>query len=403
MSLVLSRRQRALRPSASIAAKARVTELRRAGRRITDFTLGEPDLDTPAHVILAAHAAARNGQTRYTSSGGTLDLRVAICEKLSRENAISCEPTQIVVGCGAKQLIGAALAATLDEGDEVIIPAPFWTSYPDIVRMCGGTPVIVSCNRTEGFKLQPEQLTAAISPRTKWLILNAPNNPTGAIYTAEELRRLIGVVLNYPNLWLMTDEIYEHFFYGDEPVHSPASLSPEICQRSLIVNGVSKTYAMTGWRIGYAAGPETLVRAITDVISQSTTCPSSVSQAAALAALSGDQTFVRDAAKLFRERRDCMVIGLNKIAGISCDLPDGAFYAFPSVAGLIGKFTPENKRLKDGSDVAAYLLDHAGVAVVDGEAYGASEFLRLSFANSLKIIEDGCGHISAACADLTTG
>ena len=400
MTIALSDRVNSLKPSASIAAKAIVNDLRAKGRKIIDLTIGEPDLDTPPHIIEAATAAMRAGDTHYTASNGTPMLRQAISAKLTRENGISVPPERIVVGCGAKQLIFEAFAATLNEGDEVIVPAPYWVSYPDIVSLNGGTPVIVACDRSTGFKLSGPALEAAITPRTRWVILCAPSNPTGAVYAQDELAELAKVLLRHPHVAVMTDDIYEHLVYDDATVDNLLRIEPALEDRILLINGLSKAYAMTGWRIGYAAGPTEVVGAITKLLGQSTTCPSSISQAAAVEALNGDQTPVREMVALYQRRRNLMHEGLNAIPGLRCDLPAGAFYIYPDVSDLIGRRTPQGKVLQSDTDLTLYLLEAVGVAVMDGSAYGMSPCLRLSFATSEETIAEGCALIAQACAAL---
>ncbi|RTE93649.1 pyridoxal phosphate-dependent aminotransferase [Bradyrhizobium sp. LVM 105] len=400
MSLKLAERVARLKPSASIAAKKKVTELLASGRSVVDFTIGEPDLDTPPHIIDAAIAAMRKGDTHYTATAGTPELREAICAKLERENGVRYRPDDIVVGCGAKQLIFEAFAATLSQGDEVIVPAPHWVSYPDIVGVNEGVPIVVACGENVGFKLTPAALEKAITPRTRWLILNSPNNPSGAVYSREEMRELTDVLKRHPNVWLMTDEIYEHLVYGGRASASPVQIAPELAARTMIVNGVSKAYAMTGWRVGYAAGPKDLVDAVTKLLGQSTTCASSVSQAAALAALTGDQSHIEQTRRLYATRRVRMIELLEGTPGLRLSKPDGAFYLYPSVAGLIGRKTTSGYVLKDDLDVALYLLDVANVAVMDGTSYGLSPYLRLSFATSMSAIELGCANIRKACEAL---
>ena len=397
---ILSTRLERIQPSASVAAKARVTQLVKEGRDIVDFTVGEPDFDTPTHIIEAAYRAALRGETRYAPTTGTPALKRAVQEKFRRENGLSYELDQLVVGIGAKQIIFNTLMATVDEGDEVIVTAPYWVSYPEMVRFNGGTPVIVPCPEETGFKLTPQALEAAITPRTKWLILNAPNNPSGAVYSGQELAALAQVLERHPHVWVLTDEIYEHLSYGDAPYASLAAVSPALAARTLTVNGVSKAYAMTGWRIGYAGGPATLIKAIDKLMSQSTGGASSVSQAAAVQALAGPQTFVTDARRTFTQRRNRIVQLLNQIPGLLCPVPEGAFYVFPSCAGLLGKAGPDGKVLGNDLDVSMYLLEAANVAVIDGSAYGLSPHLRLSFATSMDRIEEGCRRIAEACAAL---
>lgn len=398
---IVARRLALVKPSASIAAKARADALRAAGKQIVDFSVGEPDFPTPAHIVAAGVAALTGGQTRYTASPGTLPLRQAIAKKLERENDLHYSPSEIVVGAGAKHIIFNAFEASLNEGDEVLVPAPYWVSYPDMALINGGTPRIIDCPASAGFKLTPEALEAAITPRTKWLVLNSPNNPTGAVYTQDELQRLGEVLLRHPQVWVMTDEIYEHFSYGDVRCHSIVATVPALRDRALVVNGVSKSYAMTGWRIGYGSGPEALIKAITLLIMQSTTCATAAAQAAATVALEGPQDCVAQASRLFERRRDRLYQQLGAIDGIACDLPPGAFYIFASVAGLIGRRTPAGLVLKTDRDVFDYLIDEAGVVTVDGTSYGLSPYLRFSFATSEDQIDRGCEAITRAVALLT--
>ncbi len=396
----LAGRARAIKPSPSMAAKSRVDQLRAQGRDIIDFTVGEPDLPTPAHIVQAGIDALNSGDIRYTSSTGAKPLLEAVRAKFQHENGLDYGLDELIVGVGAKQLIFTALAATVQAGDEVIVPAPYWVSYPDMVLVNDGTPVVVACPESDGFKLTPEALERAITPRTKWVLLNTPSNPTGAMYGAEELRALARVLARHPQVWLMTDEIYEHLAYGDARHASPAAVAPELAARTLTINGVSKAYAMTGWRLGYAGGPKALIKAMATLISQSTSCVSAISQSAARVALTADQQCVHDAAALFHERRDRIVALLNEVSGIRCPVPQGAFYVYPSVAGLLGKRTPAGRKLESDLDVVMFLLDEAGVAGLDGAAYGLSPYLRLSFATSMENIEEGCRRIREACARL---
>lgn len=393
---ILAGRLSAIKPSPSMQAKARVTELQAQGRDIVDFTLGEPDLGTPHHIIKAANAAMARGETRYTGSRGTPELCRAIQYKFRTENDLSYSLDEIVVANGAKQIIFTALTATIEDGDEVVIPAPYWVSYPDMVRLHGGVPVIVPCGEETGFKLTPAMLERAITKRTKWLILNSPNNPTGAVYSAEELAALADLLRCYPQVWVMTDEIYEHFVYDGMTAHSFLKVAPLLRDRTLTINGLSKAYAMTGWRIGYAGGPAGLIGAIVTLLSQNTSCPNSIAQAAAVEALSGDQSFLRESAALYAGRRNRIVGALNAIYGMNCGMPMGAFYAYPSVAGIIGRCTPEGKLLATDLDVVLYFLDHADVAVLDGGAYGLSPYVRFSFATSNERIDAGCKRIQQA-------
>jgi aspartate aminotransferase len=383
-----------------MAAKARVDALRAEGRDIADFTIGEPDFPTPPHIVQAGIDALMAGHTRYTAATGTPALRRAIADKLLRENSLSCGVEQIVVGIGAKHIIYNAFAASLNPGDEVIIPTPFWVSYPDMVAINGGTPVIVGCDERSGFKLSAAALERSITPRTRWLVLNTPNNPSGAVYTASELQALCQVLMRHPQVWVMTDEIYEHFVYRGARHVSPLQVEPALAERTLVINGVSKAYAMTGWRIGYGAGPRALMQAIGLLITQSTTCASGISQAAAAAALSGPQQCVAEGAALFAQRCERIVALVNAIDGMRTTAPDGAFYIFPSVQGLLGKRTPQGKVLADDVDVMMYFLEQAGVATIDGTSYGQPGYLRISFATSMERIEEGCARIAVAVAAL---
>ncbi|WP_034300516.1 pyridoxal phosphate-dependent aminotransferase [Herbaspirillum sp. RV1423] len=398
---LLANRLSAVKPSPSMAAKARVDALRAAGRKIIDFTIGEPDFATPAHIVAAGVDALQSGHTRYTGSTGTPALRAAIAAKLERENGLKYGADDIVVGNGAKHIIYSAFAATLNDGDEVIIPTPYWVSYPDMAAINGGVPVIVHCDASSGFKLTAAALESAITPRTRWLVLNTPNNPSGAVYTADELRAICAVLLRHPQVWLMTDEIYEHFVYGGARHVSPLQVEPALAARTLVVNGVSKAYAMTGWRIGYGAGPRVLMKALALLMSQSTTCPNAMSQAAAVTALSGPQQCVQEGRDLFSSRRDRIVALINAIPGLSCLPPDGAFYVFVDVAGLVGKHTQQGAALGNDVDVMMYFLEQAGVATIDGASYGQPSYLRMSFATSIEQIESGCQQLRDAVSQLT--
>ena len=399
-SRIAARVQR-IKPSPSSAAADRAAELRRQGKTIVNLVVGEPDFDTPAHIRQAAFEAMERGETRYTQTAGTPALRAAIAAKLQRENGLTYDPKHIIVTCGAKHAIFNALAISVEAGDEVLIPAPYWVSYPDMALACDGEPVIVPCTEDDGFKLTPAALEAAITPRTRWLIINSPTNPTGATYSATELRALADVLLRHPHVLVMMDDIYEHIRFEGEASQHLLSIEPELSSRTLVVNGVSKTYAMTGWRIGYAAGPADLIAAMDTLQSQSTSNASSISQAAALAALNGDQTFVQQSVRTYKARRDHALEALNAIPGISCKTPGGAFYLYVNCGGMIGRTTPQGKRLEGDADVVLYLLEHAGVALVAGSAYGVSPFFRMSIATSIEIIDEGCRKIAAAVAALT--
>ena len=396
----LSERVLSIAPSPSVAANALVAQLRAQGQDIVNFTVGEPDLNTPAHIVEAAREAMASGDTHYTSTLGTPLLRHAIVTKLARDNALEYSLEEVVAGSGGKQIIFEALAATLNPDDEVIVHTPYWVSYPDITRLNGGTPVVIHGHESNGFKLTPAELEDAITPRTKWVILNSPNNPSGAVYSVAELQALAQVLRDHPHVLIMADEIYEHFVYGDEPYVSFPAAAPDLKERTLIVNGASKGYAMTGWRLGFGAGPKWLIAAIGKLLSQSTTCPSSISQAAAVAAFSGDQGPVQAMSTLYKGRRDIMLLALEGVPGLTWTVPDGAFYVFVNVKGLLGKTTPRGQVLNTDGDVVKYWLEEAGVATVVGEAYGISPYVRLSFASGEAVIQDGCARIRRACEAL---
>ncbi len=395
----LARRMQVIKPSASMMAKKKVDTLRAEGKHIIDFTLGEPDLHTPAHIAQAGISAIQQGHTRYTSTSGIKPLLLAIQQKYQRENQLNFGLDQLLVGTGAKQLIFSALSVTLNKDDEVIIPTPYWVSYPDMVLLNDGKPVILETEGSNGFKITPAALETAITSKTKWLLLNSPNNPSGSLYTEAELRDILAVMERHPHVLLMIDEIYEHFSYEQGYV-SPLTVNPAIADRTLLINGVSKAYAMTGWRLGYAAGPAPLIKAMATLISQTTSCASEISQEAAVAALSGDQTCVRETTALYKARRDTIVDLLNTIPGVTCPTPGGAFYVFPSVQALIGKTTPMDTTLNNDLDVVHYFLDAAGVAVLDGTAYGVPGYIRLSFATDMETIKSGCEQLSKACNQL---
>ncbi|WP_120520955.1 aspartate transaminase [Arthrobacter celericrescens] len=390
-----------IKSSPSVAAAARVRELKAEGRTIIDLTVGEPDFDTPEHIKAAAVAAIEAGETKYTSVTGTPALQSAILGRLERHAGISYGKNEITVGGGAKQVIFLALMATLDAGDEVIIPAPYWVSYPDMVLANEGTPVIVRCGGDTGFKLSPEALRGAITPQSKWLILNTPSNPTGAVYSRDELAALAGVLEEFPQLLVLTDEIYDEINFGSGRIASLVEVAPALKDRILLVNGVSKAYAMTGWRIGYAAGPAPVVAAINKLQSQMSSCPSSVSQAAAAAALSGDQSFVSESVEVYRGRRDTAVAGLSAIDGLSCTAADGAFYTWVNCSGVIGKTTPAGATIRNDEDFTLYLLDAASVAVIQGSAYGLEPYFRISFATDLDTIQSAVVAIDKAVRTLS--
>ena len=391
-------RRIAMNPIIKILNQVRAME--RAGHKLVNFSVGEPDFDTPAHIQDAAVAAMRRGETRYTTSDGTAELKEAVRAKFRRENGLEYALSQIGVGSGAKHIIYNALQCTLNPGDEVIIPAPYWTSYPEVVTFCDGTPVIVSCGLESGFKMSPQQLAGAITPRTKWLILNTPSNPTGAAYSADELRALGEVLAGHPHVLVLADEMYEHLLYDGMQRASLAQVAPWMYGRTLTVNGVSKTYAMTGWRIGYAGGPEALLRAMANIQSQATSNPCSISQAASVEALNGPQDIVLERGAVFQRRRDLMVRMLNEVPGMACPMPKGAFYAWVDCSGLMGRRTRDGSVIADDTQLAVYLLERGRVATVQGSGFGLSPYLRLSYAASFEDIEAGCHQIREACEEL---
>jgi len=396
----LAQRLSLIKPSPTIAVTQKARDLQAAGRDVIGLGAGEPDFDTPENIKDAAIAAIRRGDTKYTAVDGTPALKAAISGKFKRENGLDYEADQITVGSGGKQVIYNALLATVEQGDEVIVPAPYWVSYPDIALLCGGKPVIVPCSQNNLFRLRPEDLEAAITPKTKWLILNSPSNPTGAVYSAAELKALGGVLLKHPHVWVLTDDMYEHVLYDDREFATIAQVEPRLYERTLTVNGVSKAYCMTGWRIGYGGGPSPLIKAMAKLQSQSTTNPSSISQAAAVEALNGPQHFIAEHNKVFRERRDLVVRMLNQAPGLACSTPEGAFYVYPSCAGAIGKKTPQGKPIANDSDFVTYLLEAEGVAAVQGAAFGQSPFFRISYATSTEALHEACTRIKRACAAL---
>jgi aspartate aminotransferase len=400
MSLLAPRLER-IRPSLSQAATQRARELRAAGRDIIGLASGEPDFDTPVHIREAASAAMARGETRYTNVDGTAELKAAIVQKFKRENGLDYAPDQISVGSGAKQVVYNAMMASLAPGDEVIVPAPAWLSYTEIAMLAEGTPVVVPCGQNQGFKLRPEALDAAITPRTKWLVLNSPSNPTGAAYDARELKALAEVLLRHPHVHVLADDIYEHILFDGRKFSTIAQLEPRLYERTLTINGVSKAYAMTGWRIGFAGGPKPLIKAMAKLQSQCTSNPSSIGQAAAVAALTGPQDFIAPRAAEFQARRDTVVALLNQAPGLHCHMPEGAFYVYPSCAGLIGKKRPDGRVIEHDEDVVIHLLESVGVAVVQGSAYGLSPHFRISIATSMAELEEACGRIATACAALT--
>ncbi|MDG1471491.1 aminotransferase class I/II-fold pyridoxal phosphate-dependent enzyme [Pseudosulfitobacter sp. SM2401] len=390
-----------VKPSPTIAVTNKAAEMKAAGFDVIGLGAGEPDFDTPQHIKDAGIAAINSGKTKYTAVDGIAELKQAICAKFKRDNGLDYTPSQVSVSSGGKQVLYNALMATLNEGDEVVIPAPYWVSYPDMVLLAGGTPVVAEASIQTGFKLTADQLEAAITPKTKWLIFNSPSNPTGAGYTWEELKMLTDVLMRHPHVWVMTDDMYEHLFYDDFKFCTPAEVEPRLYDRTLTVNGVSKAYAMTGWRIGYAAGPEKLIAAMRKVQSQSTSNPCSISQYAAVEALNGTHDFVPVNNKVFQRRRDLVVKMLNDADGISCPTPDGAFYVYPSIAELIGKTSAKGTTISDDETFAAALLEETGVAVVFGAAFGLSPNFRVSYATSDEALLEACTRIQTFCAALT--
>ncbi|OQW43127.1 MAG: aspartate aminotransferase [Proteobacteria bacterium SG_bin5] len=387
-----------IKPSPTLAVSARAAALKSEGVDVISLGAGEPDFDTPDFIKDAAIEAMRAGQTKYTEVDGTPALKAAIAEKFKRDNGLDYAPSQISVNVGGKHTLFNAMVATLDPGDEVIVPAPYWVSYPDVVLFAGGTPVVVPAGPNQRYKLLPEQLEAAITPRTKWLILNSPSNPTGAAYSADELRALGEVLLRHPHVWVFADDMYEHIVYDGFAFATIAAVVPELYARTLTVNGCSKAYAMTGWRIGFAGGAEWLIKAMAKLQSQSTSNPCSIAQAAAVAALTGDQGFLAERAAVFQARRDLVVAALDATPGLCCPRPEGAFYVYPDCSGLIGKTTPQGQRLDDDQAIAAYLLESARVAVVPGAAFGLSPAMRLSYATSTEALSEACRRIHEACA-----
>lgn len=396
----LAARLRRIKPSPSTTAADRASELRRQGKSIVSLVVGEPDFDTPLHIRQAAAEAMNKGATRYTLMAGTVELRQAIVAKLQRENGLAYGMDEIIATSGAKSAIYNALAISIERGDEVIIPAPYWVSYPDMVLACDGTPVTVACPEENGFKITPQQLEAAITSRTRWLLINSPSNPTGASYTLDEYKALARVLDRHPQVQVMTDDIYEHIRFDGKPTPHILHAAPQLRDRTLVINGVSKTYAMTGWRIGWIAGPRPYVQALDTMLSQSAGTCCAVSQAAAAAAMNGDQRFIAESVAVYQQRRDRTVAALNEIPGISCRSPEGAFYLYVNCAGLIGRTTPQGIRLESDTDVVLYLLESEGVAAVAGTAYGLSPYFRVSIATTIETLDEGCKRIARAVAAL---
>jgi aspartate aminotransferase len=411
MEITMKIEATSFRPASRIAAVgvsrilqigARAATMKRDGLPVIILGAGEPDFDTPDNVKKAAKAAIDRGETKYTALDGTPALKKAIVDKFRRENSVDYGVDEVTVGAGAKQILFNAFMATLDAGDEVIIPTPYWTSYSDMVEICGGVPVLIPCNASAGFRLQAEQLERAITPNTRWVLFNSPSNPSGAAYGEADYRPLLDVLLRHPHVWLMVDDMYEHIVYDGFKFVTPAAIEPRLKGRTLTINGVSKAYAMTGWRVGYAGGPKALIKAMAVIQSQSTSCPCSVSQAAAIEALNGSQDFLKQRQESFRRRRDLVVNRLNAIEGLNCRTPEGAFYTFSDCAEVLGKMTTDGKRIETDSDFTDYLLEHAHVAVVPGSAFGLSPFFRISYATSQDELVEALDRIERACATLSS-
>lgn len=396
LSQALSR----IQPSATLAVSDKARTLIAAGRDVIGLGAGEPDFDTPDHIKQAAIEAISKGQTKYTNVDGIAELKQAICAKFKRDNELDYDPAQCLVTAGGKFVIYNALMATLNAGDEVIIPAPYWVSYVDIVNLAGGTPICIETRQEDNFKLQAEQLEAAITDKTKWFIFNSPSNPTGAAYHAAELQKLTDILAKHPHIWVLSDDMYEHLTYDDFVFTTPAQIEPQLYERTLTMNGVSKAYAMTGWRIGYCAGPMELIKAMRKLQSQSTSNPSSISQWAAVAALNGTHDFIAEHNEVFKARRDLVVDLVNAIEGIECTQPEGAFYVYPSCAAFMGKTTPDGKTLQTDEDFVTALLEAEGVAVVHGAAFGLSPFFRISYATSTEALQEACTRLHRFCEGL---
>jgi aspartate aminotransferase len=398
---LIARTLERVKPSPTMAITSKARELKAAGFDVIGLGAGEPDFDTPDNIKQAAIEAIKRGETKYTAVDGIPELKRAVAEKFKRENGLTYKPSEITVGSGGKQVLYNALLATLDPGDEVIVPSPYWVSYPDIVLLAGAEPVIVETKLEEGFKLKPEALARAITPKTKWFIFNSPSNPTGAAYTEDEIKALTDVLVKHDRVWVLSDDIYEHLVYDGFKFTTPAAVAPKLKGRTLTLNGVSKAYSMTGWRIGYGGAPEPLIKAIATLQSQSTSNPCSISQWAAVEALDGPQGFLSDWVASFQERRDLVVAMLNQAKGISCPKPEGAFYVYPSCAGCIGKTTKGGKTIGNDEDFATALLEEEGVAVVQGAAFGLSPFFRISYATGINALEEACRRIQRFCGNLS--
>ena len=398
---IASQRMSRIKASPSIVISAKAMEMARAGHDVIALSAGEPDFDTPDNIKIAAMRAIIEGRTKYSPVNGLPEFREAVCRKLERENGLSYAPDQLLVCNGGKQVIYNALTATLDPDDEVIIPAPFWVSYPDMVLLSGGTPVVVATEGANEFRLTPSQLEGAITAKTKWLIVNNPCNPSGAVYSAQDLEGLAEVLRRHPHVWVLTDDIYEHIVYGDKPFATMAQVAPDLQERTLTMNGLSKAYCMTGWRIGYGAGPKELISAMSKLQSQSTSGASTISQWAGVEALDGDQAFIRDNVAVFEDRRDLGVSILNQANGLSCNSPNGAFYLYVDCRETLGKRTPDGSTIENDGDFAKYLLDSEEVAVVHGDAFGLSPYFRISYALATGRLEEACMRIQRACASLS--
>ncbi|MAF67734.1 MAG: aspartate aminotransferase [Micavibrio sp.] len=399
MSIIADRMSK-VKPSATLSLTTKAAELKVSGKDIIGLGAGEPDFDTPEHIREAAKVAIDEGKTRYTPVPGTNELKDAIIDKFNRENGLTYARDQVIASTGGKQVLYNALMVTLNAGDEVIIPAPYWVSYPDMTLLADGTPVIVECGEENAFKITPEQLEGAITDKTKWFMLNSPSNPTGSAYTEGEMKALGKVLEKYPHVYIMTDDIYEHLNYDGFEFKTFAQVNPDLYDRTLTINGVSKAYAMTGWRLGYAGGPTPIIKAMTKLQGQSTSNPCSITQAAATAALNGDQSFLKEWADVFKERRDLVLNALANVEGVSCLVPNGAFYIYANCGGCIGKTTPEGKVIETDEDFVTYLLETVGVAAVHGEAFGLSPYFRISYATSNAALEDACARIADACGKL---
>ena len=400
MTTTVSDRLNRIQPSPTSAISDRARQLRAMGQDVISLSQGEPDFGTPNHIKAAAERAMRDGHTRYTEVDGVPELKAAVARKFDRENGLNYSSSQITISSGCKQLLFNAFMATLNANDEVIIPAPYWVSYSAMVEIADGNPIIVQCPERAGFKLKPEQLESAITSSTRWLIMNSPSNPTGAVYTRDELTALAEVLLRNPHVMIITDDIYEHLLYGDVPFFTLAQVEPRLKERTLTCNGMSKAYCMTGWRIGFAGGPASLISAMAKLQSQSSFHPASICQHGAIAGLDGGLEFLEPQLQAYKDRRDMLVMELNRIDGLTCAVPDGAFYVFPSCSGLYGRVTPDGRTLKTDADVVEYLLDNAGVALVPGEAFGTPGHFRASYATDIDVVMSACERIQLACEKL---